>query len=152
MLKYIKGDVLDTTRSIVAHSCNNSGGYGSGVAGAIARSIPQARLAYLRQFKDSGFFLGEAQIVKLDNPYKSIRYVCNIIGQQTYGKTGIHANKEAIAIGLKSLIKFCESYGINGIATVRMGSGFGGLLWEEVEEEILKVIDRHRVEVDIHYI
>jgi len=39
MLNYIKGDVLDTNRSIIAHSCNNSGGYGSGVAGTIARSI-----------------------------------------------------------------------------------------------------------------
>jgi len=151
-INYIKGDILNTKRKLIAHSCNNMGKFGAGVALTIARFIPQARFAYLREFREAGFKLGDCQIVKLDNPYKNIKYVCNIIGQQTFGRSGIHADAEAIAKGVESLILFCESYKIDGFATVKMGSGYGGLSWEVVERKILPIISKHYVEVDVHYI
>lgn len=41
MIEYVKGNILeDPTVKVLMHGCNCSGGFGSGVAGQIAKKYP----------------------------------------------------------------------------------------------------------------
>ena len=74
VLKYKVGNVVEQTfdePTLLIHVCNTFNGYGSGVAGAIARKYPNAKKRYHQWFKDredilspfASFTLGNIQFV-----------------------------------------------------------------------------------------
>jgi len=89
-LQYVKGDVTNPQGKgtiLIPHICNNVGGYGAGVAKAIARKWPEAAQCYREHIKD--FFnnklpiLGTVNRVHIYNDDNEI-YIMNMIAQSGY--------------------------------------------------------------------
>lgn len=83
-ITYLKGDSTSPQTSgikIIAHICNDIGGWGKGFVLAISKRWPEPEKAYREWHRDrakNDFALGSIQIVQVE-PYI---YIANMIGQR----------------------------------------------------------------------
>jgi len=128
----IKADITSITRGIIAHGCNCSGGFGSGVAGAIAWRFPEVKKAYhAHQATNTPRpdLLGTIQPVKITDEL----YVVNLFTQLEYGSDGRrYASVEAITEAIVELHLWREDSQLIHlpIHIPKIGSLRGGLDWE----------------------
>lgn len=106
-INYVKGNVLDnldkiTEPTLLIHVCNDAGGFGSGVAGAIAKKYHGVRDAYMEWYKrgcfrdiemnQTVFKLGRIQPVMVEGNV----HIVNMIAQSTPGGADFIIGKEKI--------------------------------------------------------
>lgn len=130
-LLYIKGDLFTTNSHIIAHGCNIRGGYGSGVAGIMARLYPEARIAYFRKFQSVGWNLGDVQFVEIHPD----RIIANMATQDTYGGPGVHVSYDEIFDCFVTLFDYAVSNSMD-VAIPKIGSGLAGGDWGKIEKII----------------
>lgn len=139
MIKITKGDVLESKvdgLKIIVHCCNDVNGFGSGVAGSIAKKWPDIKNYYHSWYnndinRETPFVLGQIQLVKAEEN----TFVCNLIGQRDIG--GFQIGKkfippvryEAIEEGFYRLLDRVEKY--NGAEKISihaplLGTGLAG--------------------------
>lgn len=140
-IKYVKGDLLDSSADFICHGCNAVGGFGSGVAGQIAKRYPRARNAYIERHLELGHSLGDVQFVyRFDRGGK---YIVNCITQKEYLPRGIcHANYEAIETCLKKVKEYANG---RSVAIPKIGAGLAGGDWQIIEKIINKVFDDREI-------
>lgn len=142
MVKYKKGDLLEATEDIIAHGCNCSGGFGSGVAGQIAKKWPDVRAAYLKQHNSYGWELGSWQIVDADD-----KLVINCATQKKYLPRGIcHADYDAIREVMGHVKKYASHYNFS-VAIPKIGAGLAGGDWNVIEGILNEVFSDYDVTV-----
>jgi O-acetyl-ADP-ribose deacetylase (regulator of RNase III) len=138
MIKYVKGDITGAPQSVIAHGVNCSGGFGSGVAGAIKQKHPAIRDAYMAH---SPRILGTCQFVSYQN-----QVWVNAYTQQNYGNDGKqYASLEAIAECLVEINEYMHDLAITDIALPKIGCGLGGLDWEDVKILVDGILEDHEV-------
>lgn len=141
MIKYKKGDVLEASEDIIAHGCNCSGGFGSGVAAAVTKKYPKARVRYLDKFYDEGWQLGDVQVVTQWD-YKT---VANCATQFDYLPRGIcHADYSAIAKCMETIKSYAKNSN-QSVAIPKIGAGLAGGDWNI----ILKILEDVFMDYDI---
>ena len=138
MIEYVNGDVLLALErgelDVVAHGCNCQGGFGSGVAGQIARRWPHVREAYLTLHKSGGTLLGFFQPVQIS----ANQYIVNCGTQDNYLPRGVqHADYDAINDVMESLSLYTK-HKLTRVGIPKIGAGLAGGKWEEIEEIILR--------------
>ncbi len=146
-LQYIQEDIFNTKRKVIAHGCNTQGAFGAGIAKQIARLYPIAKAAYLNKYQHDGWELGEIQVV----PVTIDKIIVNMATQDNFGRNGIHVDYKACELAFKKLLRYCEAHWLH-IAIPKIGSGLGGGEWSRIEEILLKVLKKHEVEIDVHYL
>lgn len=136
-----KGDLFSANAEIIAHGCNCRGGFGSGIAGQIAKRYPKARDEYLRKFNTDGWKLGEVQLVQISDAF----YIANMATQDAFGYTGgQYGSYEAIDMCLELLISNVATASTKySIAMPRIGSGLAGLEWPKVQDILIKIALRY---------
>jgi len=140
MIHYVKGDVTDAQQQVIAHGCNCSGGFGSGVAGAIRRKYPAVREAYLKHEPKT---LGTCQYV----PHADRIWV-NAFTQQKYGRDGKqYADLTAVGYCLADIADYMEANELVSIAMPKIGCGLGGLDWDQVSVLVEGLFEDHEVYV-----
>lgn len=140
MINYIVGDALEPIgdgNKIIAHVCNNSGGWGRGFVLAISRKWPEPERAYRTWFKTPAFGLGQVSFVAVEPNI----HVANMVAQEGYafinGEPPIRY--EALRQCLREVSIMAKS--IDGtIHMPRIGCGLAGGRWETVEQIINDVI------------
>ena len=125
IIKYIKGDLLESDEGIIAHSGNIKGGFGSGVAGAIAKKYPEAREDYLAQY---------GRLTLGDNIYSYVddmeRLIIHMLCQPSYGYDGKkYVSYDAIDTSIKKLNGAAEIGNWRSIAFPLIGTKLGGGKW-----------------------
>ena len=121
-MKIIKGDLFSTECDIIAHGVNCKGGFGSGVAGQIAKHYPLAKKEYLRKYNDEKWKLGDIQLITI-NPRLMI---ANIATQENYGRAKLqYVDYAALKIGLDRVFEFAQDIKLS-IAAPMIGAGLGG--------------------------
>jgi O-acetyl-ADP-ribose deacetylase (regulator of RNase III) len=139
-IEYIKHDVTNTTRGVVAHGCNCQGVMGSGVAKAIRAKWPKAYERYhsfVTSVKDGGTdtaaLLGTGQMVNVGHEFIdeiNTLFVANLFTQDRYGKDGkMYADVNAIAEALEMVMAFCSGSKLP-LYMPQIGCGLGGLSWD----------------------
>lgn len=142
MIKYKKGDLLKASENIIAHGCNCAGGYGSGVAGQIAKKWPDARNSYLKQHNSYGWDLGFVQYVDVDD-----KIIANCATQEAYLPRGVcHADYDAIEECMYKVKAYAKSMKFS-IAIPKIGAGLAGGDWAQIEEILIKVFHDYDVTV-----
>lgn len=135
MIKLIKGNLLDSSANIICHGVNCEGGFGSGIAGQIAKKWPAVREAYIRKFNEIGWILGEVQYVFLPED----KCIVNMATQYSFGYGGgLYANYEAIEKCLNVVFKFANDNN-RSVALPEVGCGLGGAEWHLVDYIIREV-------------
>lgn len=131
-LTYVVGDATQpigepNTNKIIAHVCNDIGGWGRGFVLAVSSRWPEPEFRY-RAWNTRG--LGDVQIVKVDDKL----YVANMVAQRDIKTVnGIPPIRyEALAACLEMLGKSAgELYA--SVHMPRIGCGLAGGQWSEVE-------------------
>lgn len=140
-IEYVQGDAtrpIGGGPRVIAHVCNDVGGWGRGFVVALSARWPQPEAAYRAWYRDRGtndFELGALQLV----PVEEALWVANIVGQEGLhdGPAGPPVRYEAIEAGLADLADEAEMLGAS-VHMPRIGCGLAGGEWSVVE----RIIDR----------
>ena len=147
-IKYIKGDATVPQASgikIIAHICNNLGGWGKGFVLAISKRWQEPEKEYRlwhRNRSKNDFELGNIQLIQVE---KYI-YVANMIGQQGMktGSKGVPIRYEAVESCLMKLQIQSEELEAS-VHMPRIGCGLAGGKWDRIEP----LIQNHLIEKGI---
>jgi O-acetyl-ADP-ribose deacetylase (regulator of RNase III) len=147
-LNYKSGSLLDTLNPerVIAHGVNCRGGFGSGVAGQIAKLYPLARTRYLDRFNTIGWRLGDVQFVQISEQLT----IANMATQLNFGYDGkLYVNYGAIRQCFDELLKYVEC-GNQSVAIPKIGCGLAGGSWQVVEGIVRDCLKKRNVEVTIY--
>lgn len=151
---YLKGDATSPQAKgikIIAHICNDIGGWGKGFVLAISKRWPEPEKLYRewhRERAKNDFALGAMQIVQVE-PYI---YVANMIGQRgtKVGRsTGVPVRYEAIEECLAKLAIEAKELEAS-IHMPRIGCGLAGGKWEKIEPLIEKTLLENDIDVYVY--
>lgn len=151
-IRYIKGDATNPSTSgtqIIAHICNDTGGWGKGFVLAVSKRWKKPESDYRNWYKSGkNFHLGEIQMVQVEEDL----WVCNMIGQHktvTNSKGIAPIRYEAVESCLEKLA--VEALPLNeSIHMPRIGCGLAGGKWEEIEPVIKKALLEKDIEVYVY--
>ncbi len=152
-ITYLKGDATSPQASgnkIIAHVCNDLGGWGKGFVLAISRRWPEPESAYRVWYRDrvsNDFALGAVQFVQVEADV----WVANMIGQHGLrkGPEGPPIRYEAVAAGLAEVARKAGELQAS-VHMPRIGCGLAGGKWERIEPLILAELTGRGVEVYVY--
>jgi O-acetyl-ADP-ribose deacetylase (regulator of RNase III) len=151
-ISYVVGDATAPQGEgpkIIAHVCNDAGGWGKGFVLPLARRWPQTRTAYKTWYRDrdtSSFALGAVQFV----PAEDDLLVANMIGQHGYRPSSTPPVRyEAINAALATVADRALQLRAS-VHMPRIGCGLAGGRWELVEPLIMEELTRRGVLVTVY--
>jgi len=141
----VKKNIVDVRLGIVAHGCNASGGFGSGVAGAIKQKYPKVAEAHAARGVGQ-HLLGNIDVISIDHNLQII----NCYTQLNYGSDGKrYADLSAIESCLYKVISLAYSQGLP-VYIPKIGCGLGGLDYDTEVRPLLERLVSAAPEVDIY--
>ncbi|WP_294293078.1 macro domain-containing protein [uncultured Chryseobacterium sp.] len=151
-IRYIKGDATNPPTAgtkIIAHICNDIGGWGKGFVLAISKRWKEPENDYRNWYKSGTHFnLGEIQMVQVEEDL----WVCNMIGQHktvTTSKGIPPIRYKSVESCLKKLAD--EALPLKAsIHMPRIGCGLAGGKWEEIEPIIQSALLENGIEVYVY--
>jgi len=137
---YKTGDLFESGEPVIAHSCNCAGGFGTGVAGAIAAKYPEVKKAYLHMYNYGGAVLGRVQGVQTE--IQGGPMILNMFCQKAYGYDGA---KYISYDALDTAIRFMDAKALamhwSAIAFPLIGTKRGGGRWPI----IARILETHSI-------
>lgn len=132
-IKFIKRDVCNVERGIVAQGVNCQGVMGSGVAKVLRakdeRIFEQYKQVCDLHADDRAQMLGMVHIVDI-GPIEGELYVANCFTQEYYGKDGkVYASLNAVKESLLAVLEAAVGMQLP-VYMPRIGCGLGGLDWD----------------------
>jgi O-acetyl-ADP-ribose deacetylase (regulator of RNase III) len=153
-ITYARGDATAPAGEgvrIIAHVCNDRGGWGRGFVLALSRRWPQPEAAYRGWYRErahNGFGLGAAQFVQVQPEI----WVANLVGQhgiRTAGGTDVPVRYEAIDTALVALAERARTLAAS-VHMPRIGCGLAGGRWEEVEPMVVRRLVERGIPVTVY--
>ncbi|GAA2338199.1 Appr-1-p processing protein [Dactylosporangium salmoneum] len=135
-LSIVRGDATSPQaagRKIIAHVCNDLGGWGKGFVLAISRRWPEPERAYRRWHREragNDFGLGAVQLVQV----RPDTWVANMVAQHGMrtGSNGPPIRYDAVATALATLAGHALALNAS-VHMPRIGCGLAGGRWERIE-------------------
>ena len=157
MINYIDGDVLEVEpepgrKSIIAHICNDAGGWGAGFVVAISKKWKEPEEEYRRWYKLNGqsitpFRLGEIQVVQVRKDLA----IANMIAQHSYGFKGdtppIRYDRVRQCLNKLALVANTHEA---SVLLPRIGCGLAGGTWQVIEGIIKETLIAKNIEVYVY--
>ncbi|MGX1880859.1 macro domain-containing protein [Streptomyces sp. NPDC055287] len=136
-IRYVRGDATAPQGKgvkIIAHVCNDLGGWGKGFVLALSRRWPEPEAAYRRWHREraaNGFGLGAVQFVPAGPPYL---WVANMVGQRGMrtGSKGVPVRYDAIDTALEAVAAKAAELEAS-VHMPRIGCGLAGGKWSRIE-------------------
>ncbi|MFJ1704539.1 macro domain-containing protein [Kitasatospora sp. NPDC088346] len=154
VITYLRGDATAPQAKgpkVIAHVCNDLGGWGKGFVLALSRRWPEPEAAYRRWHRGragNDFGLGAVQLVQVGPAL----WVANMIGQRgirTGRSTGVPVRYEAIDAALARLGPQAVDLGAS-VHMPRIGCGLAGGRWERVEPLVRARLTERGVPVTVY--
>jgi len=152
MIEYVKGDATEVRggRGIIAHVCNNAGGWGAGFVLSLSARWPEPERRYRQWARDkyeadSGVFkLGHVQFVSWE---PGDVWVANMVAQDGFGERGrVPLQYDALEECLKE-VAYEAKAGKMHVQMPRIGCGLAGGTWDKVGPIVERTMDGVRVYV-----
>ena len=162
MIEYVTGDATRPPAGpgpkIIAHVCNDAGGWGAGFVVALSRRWSEPERAYRAWFKKETtdalhkvtgkFALGESQIVSVQGSMSILGtetagsvHVLNMVAQEGFGPSKEpRIRYPALALCLRHLDRFASDLGAT-VHAPRIGCGLGGGEWERVAALVSRLVE-----------
>jgi O-acetyl-ADP-ribose deacetylase (regulator of RNase III) len=151
MIQDIQGNLFTSDAPALAHGCNVDGKMGAGVAYVVRRDYPDVYQEYAEACRESDFKPGAVLPVLTSRPSGEPVWLLNLATQD---RPGPHARLEWIETSVRDALLFCQEQGFDQLATVRLGSGIGGLdYFRDVRPVLARVADEFPgVELSVYFI
>ncbi|NJP44513.1 macro domain-containing protein [Actinacidiphila epipremni] len=135
-IEYVRGDAttpLGKGPKVIAHVCNDRGGWGKGFVLALSRRWPEPEAAFRRWYRGragNDFGLGAVQVVRVGERL----WVANMVGQRGIrtGSKGVPVRYDAIDTALGTVAARAAELGAS-VHMPRIGCGLAGGKWGRVE-------------------
>ncbi|MGW1895372.1 macro domain-containing protein [Streptomyces sp. NPDC002004] len=153
-ITYVRGDAtvpFAPGPKVIAHVCNDIGGWGKGFVRAVSRRWPEPERAYRAWHRDrarNDFGLGAVQLVEVGRSL----WVANMIGQRgirTSRSAGPPVRYDAIGTALDALAGRAAALGAS-VHMPRIGCGLAGGSWQRVEPLVAERLARRGVAVTVY--
>ncbi|MFD3410031.1 macro domain-containing protein [Streptomyces cyaneofuscatus] len=152
-ITYVRGDATAPQGKgvkVIAHVCNDLGGWGKGFVVALSRRWPEPEAAYRRWHREragNDFALGAVQFVQV-GPYL---WVANMVGQRGMrtGSKGVPVRYEAIETALGAVAVRAGELRAS-VHMPRIGCGLAGGKWSRVEPIIEGCLTGEGVSVTVY--
>ena len=144
MIKYITGNILESSADALINTVNTVGVMGKGIALQFKKAYHNNYKAYVQACKKNEIEIGKLLIVKDSNLSSGEKYIINFPTKKDWRKPSEY---EFIEAGLEDLIRIIKDYNIKSIAIPPLGAGNGGLEWEKVKKIIENKLSN--IEIDI---
>ncbi|WP_051887163.1 macro domain-containing protein [Chryseobacterium piperi] len=142
MIQYLKGDAIcpkTEGNKIIAHICNDMGGWGKGFVLAISKKWKDPEKEYRNWYKSGiNFSLEEIQLINVGSEL----WIVNMIGQHK-----VNTNSEGIPPIRYEAVEEClrklsaEAIDLkSSVHMPRIGCGLAGGKWEEIEPIIERTL------------
>jgi O-acetyl-ADP-ribose deacetylase (regulator of RNase III) len=153
IIRYLKGDATQPQAKgnrVIAHICNDLGGWGKGFVVAVSKRWKEPEAAYRAWHKGrskNDFGLGAIQLVSVE-PYL---WVANMVAQHGMktGSQGPPIRYEAVRACLKALAVEAKRLEAS-VHMPRIGCGLAGGRWEEIEPILSEELIAKGVEVTVY--
>jgi O-acetyl-ADP-ribose deacetylase (regulator of RNase III) len=134
MIKYVTGDLLKSSCTILCHQVNCKGVMGSGLAKQIKNKYPHVYKEYkfLCDTFMSKHLLGEAQYISCDDGH----IIANLFSQNDYGKDKFYTNYEALNKCIEDVYCAAAYKNMSVAFPYLLGCDRGGGDWNIVEKII----------------
>lgn len=149
-IQYLNGDATSPYSGgpvIIAHICNDLGGWGRGFVLAINRRWKKPELEYRAWYGKSSFALGKIQVIRVE----PMVWVANMIAQH-----GFRSATNPSPIRYDALRECLGAVRITAKARLadvhmpRIGCGLAGGKWEQIESIIEEVLSAAGVSVTVY--
>ncbi|MFD9511487.1 macro domain-containing protein [Streptomyces mirabilis] len=152
-ITYVRGDATAPSVKgvkLIAHVCNDIGGWGKGFVLALSRRWPEPEAAYRAWHRDrahNDFGLGATQFVQVEKYV----WVANLIGQRGIrtGSKGVPVRYEEIDTGLAHVATKAAELDAS-VHMPRIGCGLAGGDWSRVEPLIMRRLVERGVAVTVY--
>ena len=152
-IEYVTGDATAPTGpgpKIIAHVCNDVGGWGLGFVLALSRRWREPEEAYLRWYEgraSNDFGLGAVQLVAVGSEL----WVANLVGQHGLeaGPDGPPVRYDAIETALTEVAVQAVGLGAT-VHMPRIGSGLAGGDWSVIEATIERTLSASGVRTVVY--
>ena len=152
-INYVQGDATVPSVKgvkVIAHVCNDIGGWGKGFVLAVSRRWPEPEKEYRawhRARAANDFGLGAVQLVRVERYV----WVANMIGQRgtRTGSKGVPVRYEAIDTALGLLADRAAELGAS-VHMPRIGCGLAGGKWSRVEPLVTERLVRRGIAVTVY--
>lgn len=152
-INYVRGDATVPSVKgvkVIAHVCNDIGGWGKGFVLALSRRWPEPEKAYRSWHRDraaNDLDLGAVQLVQVERHV----WVANMIGQRGIrtGSKGVPVRYEAIDTALGVLADHAAELGAS-VHMPRIGCGLAGGKWSRIEPLITGRLVRRGIAVSVY--
>ncbi len=138
MIKFKKGNLLEAKAEALVNTVNCVGIMGKGVALQFKQAFPKNFDEYAKVCQKGELRIGRMFVHKRDEMFYP-KYIINFPTKRHWkGRSRL----EDLELGLKDLTKKVLELKIKSIAIPPLGSGLGGLNWEDVKERIVKAFKK----------
>ncbi|MFI9803369.1 macro domain-containing protein [Streptomyces sp. NPDC052301] len=152
-ITYVRGDATAPSvggGKVIAHVCNDIGGWGKGFVLALSRRWPEPEAAYRawhRERARNDFALGAVRLVEVGRSL----WVANMIGQHGIrtGSKGVPVRYEAIDTALTRLAGEVIERGAS-VHMPRIGCGLAGGTWSRIEPLITERLVARGIAVTVY--
>ncbi|MFD3788503.1 macro domain-containing protein [Streptomyces cyaneofuscatus] len=152
-ITYVRGDATAPQGKgvkVIAHVCNDLGGWGKGFVVALSRRWPEPEAAYRRWHREragNDFALGAVQFVQVGQ----YLWVANMVGQRGMrtGSKGVPVRYEAIETALGAVAVRAGELRAS-VHMPRIGCGLAGGKWSRVEPIIEGCLTGEGVSVTVY--
>lgn len=152
-IEYINGDATTPQAKgvkIIAHICNNIGGWGKGFVLAISKRWKEPEKEYRKWHRErakNNFELGSIQLIQVDE----YTFVANMLGQQGIkrGSNGVPIRYEAVEGCLNKLALEAERLNAS-VHMPRIGCGLAGGKWNRIEPLIKEALLSKKIKTVVY--
>jgi O-acetyl-ADP-ribose deacetylase (regulator of RNase III) len=125
-MEIIEKNILDIKEGIIVHQVNKQGVMGKGLALSIKTKYPQVEIDYKSQV--GNLEMGDIITTRIES-----LVIVSLIGQNTYGNTGIHTDYKALSKGLGLVNEIAQELNLKVYIPYKIGCGLGGGNWNTVK-------------------
>lgn len=133
MIKYLTGDMLDSTAQALVNTVNTVGVMGKGIALQFKNQFPNNYKIYKEACKDKKLKIGDLLVTEGESLLSGKKIIINF---PTKTHWRYPSEYEYIEKGLTALVNVIQERKIQSIAIPPLGSGNGGLDWTRVRTMI----------------
>lgn len=147
MIRYVKGDILESSAQALVNTVNTVGVMGKGIALQFKKAFPNNFKAYHAACKKGELQTGKMFVTCDSNLNIGDKTIVNFPTKADWKKSSEYAYIEE---GLKDLVNVIQTHQIESIAIPPLGAGNGGLEWERVKKMIEAELGSLDIEILIY--
>ncbi len=147
MIKFIKGNILESPAQALVNTVNTVGIMGKGIALQFREAFPNNYKAYREACKNNEVRIGKLFVYTDNNILAGEKIIINFPTKTDWRKSSEY---EYIEKGLEHLVEIIAEYNIKSIAIPPLGAGNGGLEWEKVKKMIIEKLRNIDIEIYIY--